>query len=202
MNFESETDLEYLGVSAQDVKRNQWVLEQEGLLEQSKIPGAGRPTIQLVKMYESPESTVIRNEQVFPKGTQYEAFKAVSSILRTAKREILVADNYLGSSLLEMIEAIPSKPTIRLLTFKPSADFKAAVTAFKKQYGPSVEVRLHHKEVHDRAMIVDDRDFYTLGASIKDLGNNLSLLHKVEDLANISRVRVEFQTIWGSANPL
>jgi hypothetical protein len=200
--FDSETDLEYLGVGVQDIKRNQWVLEQEGLLEQSKIPGVGRPTIQLVKMYESREKTAIRGEQLFPKGTQFEAFKSVTKILRTATKEICVVDNYLEISLLEMMEAIPSKPAIRLLTFKPSRDFKAAITAFTKQYGQSVEVRLHKKEVHDRAIIVDDRDFYALGASIKGLGNNLSLLHKLEDLSIIARLQAEFQTIWASANPL
>lgn len=166
------------------------------------IPGSGRPKFKLVKMYESAQSTVIRNEQVFLKGTQYEAFKAVMNIMRTATKEILVVDNYLGISFLEMIEAIPSKPAARLLTFKPSADFKAAVTAFKKQYSQSVEVRLHQREVHDRAIVVDDRDFFALGASIKDLGDKLSLLNKVEDPANVARLRAEFQTIWASANPL
>jgi hypothetical protein len=200
--LDSETDLEYLGIKVQDIQRNQWVLEQEGLLEQSRVPGVGKLTIQLVKMYESPQSTVIRNEQVFPKGTQFEAFKSVTNILRTATKEILVVDNYVEISLLEMMEAIPSKPAIRLLTYKPPADFKAAVAAFKKQYGQSVEVRLHQREVHDRAIIVDDRDFYALGASIKGLGDKLSLLNKMEDPANITRLRAEFQTIWASASPL
>jgi hypothetical protein len=202
VQFDSETDSEYLGVGVQDIRRNQWVLEQDGLLEQSKIPGLGRPKANLVKMYESRQSTVLRNEQVFPKGTQYDAFKAVTNILRTATKEILVVDNYLGSSLLDMIEAIPSKPAVRLLTFKPSADFKIAVAAFKKQYGQSVEVKLHQKEVHDRAIVVDDRDFFALGASIKDLGDKLSLLNKVEDPVNVARLRAEFQTIWASASLL
>jgi hypothetical protein len=202
VQFDSETDLEYLGVGVQDIWRNQWVLEQDALLEQSKIRGNGRPKIQLVKMYESRQSTVIRNEQVFPRGTQYEAFKSVTNILRTATKEILVVDNYLGSSLLELIEALPSKPAARLLTFKPSADFKAAVTAFNKQYGQSVEVRLPQREVHDRAIVVDYKDFFALGASIKDLGDKLSLLNKVEDPANVARLRAEFQTIWTAANPL
>jgi len=202
VQFDSETDLEYLGVEVQDIRRNQWVLEQDALLEQSRIPGMGRPRVELVKIYESRQSTVIRNEQVFPKGTQYEAFKAVTNILRTATREILVVIITLASSLLEMIEAIPSKPAARLLTFKPSADFKAAVIAFKKQYGQSIEVRLHQREVHDRAIVVDDTDFFALGASIKDLGDKLSLLNKVEDPANVARLRAEFRSIWASANPL
>ena len=89
-----------------------------------------------------------------------------------------------------------------VLTFKPSPDFKIAITAFKKQYGQSVEVRLHQKEVHDRAIVVDDRHFFALGASIKDLGEKLSLLNKVEDPANITRLRSAFQAIWSLANPL
>jgi len=202
VQFDSQTDLEYLGVGVQDIQRNQWVLEQEGLLEQSRIPGNSRPRVGLVKMYESRERTVIRGEQVFPKGTQFEAFKSVTNILRTAKKEILVVDNYLDSSLLGMIEAIPSKPAVRLLIFKPSTDFKAAVAAFKKQHALSVEVRLHQKEVHDRAIVVDDKDFFALGASIKDLGDKLSLLNRVEDPANVTRLRAEFQTIWASASPL
>jgi hypothetical protein len=200
--FDSETDCEYLGVGVEDIRRNKWVLEEEGLLERSPFPGSGRPTGQLVKMYEARQSTVIRDEQVFPKGTQYEAFKAVTNILRTATAEIFVVDNYLGTSLLDMIEVIPSKPVVRLLTFKPSADFKIAVAAFKKQYGQSVEVKLHQKEVHDRAIVIDDRDFFALGASIKDLGDKLSLLNKIEDPANITRLRTEFQNVWASATPL
>lgn len=202
VQFDLETDLEYLGVEVQDIRRNQWVLQEEGLLEQSTVPGNGRPKVQLVKLYESRQSTVLRNEQVFPKGTQYEAFKAITSMMRTATKEILVVDNYLGSSLLEMVEAIPSQPSIRLLTFKPSADFKVAVTTFQKQYGQTPEVRLHQREVHDRAIVIDDKHFFALGASIKDLGDKLSLLNKLEDPANIARLRAEFQAIWASASSL
>lgn len=202
VQFDSETDLEYLGVGEDDIRRNQWVLEEDGLLEKSNIPGIGRPKRSLVTLYESRQSTVLHNEQVFPKGTQYEAFKAVTSIMRTASKQIFVVDNYLGSSLLEMVEAVPSKPAIRLLTFKPTADFKVAVAAFQKQYAQAVEVKLHQREVHDRAIVIDDTHFFALGASIKDLGDKLSLLNKVEDPANIARLRTEFLTIWGSANPL
>jgi hypothetical protein len=61
---------------------------------------------------------------------------------------------------------------------------------------------LHQREVHDPAIVVDDRNFFALGASIKDLGDKLSLLNKVEVPANVARLRAEFRTIWASANPL
>jgi hypothetical protein len=189
-------------VTAADIRRNQWVLQEEGLLEQSTIPGLGRPKLALVKLYESRQSTVLGAERVFPKGTQYDAFKAITNIMRTASSQIFVVDNYLSSSVLEMIEAIPSKPAVRLLTFKPSSDFKIAVATFRKQYGQTVEVRLHQKEVHDRAIVIDDSHFFALGASIRDLGDKLSVLNKIEDPGNIARLRSEFQTIWASAQIL
>jgi hypothetical protein len=145
---------------------------------------------------------MLPSEQVFPKGAQYNAFKVITGIMQSATKEILVVDNFLGSSLLGTIDAIPSKPVIRLLTFKPSADFKNAVTAFQKQYGQSIEVKVHQKDVHDRAIIIDDTSFFVLGASIKDLGDKLSLLNKLEDPSKIQLLRSELETIWASAQPL
>jgi hypothetical protein len=80
VQLDSEIDLEYLGVTQNEVRRNQWRLEEEGLLYRSKIPGLGRPTATLVKVYESRRSASVGDEQVFPKGTQYEAFKAIRAI--------------------------------------------------------------------------------------------------------------------------
>jgi hypothetical protein len=56
--------------------------------------------------------------------------------------------------------------------------------------------------VHDRAIIIDDTNFYALGASIKDAGTQLFFINKIEDPANITRLRSEFQMIWASAQPL
>lgn len=53
IQFDSEIDLDYLGVQSEDVRRNQWILEEEGFLEKSNIPGVGRPTLVLVKNYEA-----------------------------------------------------------------------------------------------------------------------------------------------------
>jgi hypothetical protein len=87
VQFDSEADLEYLGAAAEDIRRNGWLLEEEGLLERSRMPGIGRPTAALVKMYEAKKSTILGREQVFPKGTQYDAFKAIKQILRSATKE-------------------------------------------------------------------------------------------------------------------
>jgi pyrimidine deaminase RibD-like protein len=57
VQFDSDGDLEYLGVEARDVRRNQWLLEEDGLLEKSNLAGSGVPTSALVKAYESNDGT-------------------------------------------------------------------------------------------------------------------------------------------------
>jgi hypothetical protein len=162
----------------------------------------GRPTAKLVGLYESQQSISLPNEKVFPKGTQYEAFKEITGILRSATREIFIADNYLDESVLDMLAALPMRPVLKLLTYTRPADFKVAVKRFQSQYQRPIEVRLHQKEVHDRAIVIDDTHFYALGASIKDIGEKLALLNRLEDSANIAKLRNELQSIWDSAQPL
>ena len=98
-----------------------------------------------------------------------------------------------------MLAALPTRPTLKLLTYKRPADFKVAVKRFQSQYQGPIEVRFHQKEVHDRAIVIDDTHFYALGASIKDIGERLSLLNRLEDSANIAKLRNELQAIWTSA---
>jgi hypothetical protein len=139
---------------------------------------------------------------VFPKGTQYEAYKEIKNILRSATKEILIVDNYLDDSVLDMLEALPAQPSLRLLTSRAPKDFQVSVKKFSSQYQQAIEVKVHHKEIHDRAVVIDDADFYALGASIKDAGAQLFFINRVEDPGNIARLRTELQTIWASAKPL
>jgi hypothetical protein len=56
-----------------------------------------------------------------------------------------------------------------VLTSKPSADFAFEGGKYVKQHGGTLEIRTA-KDFHDRFIIVDDKEGYLLGASIKDAG--------------------------------
>jgi len=202
VQFDEPIELEFLGVSSEDVRRNVWLLGEKGILDKTDIAGLGRPTAKLIEIYEARQSTALPNETLFPKGTQYEAFKKVTAILRSATREIIIADNYLNEEVLDMLLAIPAQPIIKLLTFRPAADFKVAVRRFQGQYRRAVEAKTHNAEIHDRAIVVDGTHFYALGGSIKDMGEKLTFLNRVEDVTNISKLRTEIERIWASATPL
>jgi hypothetical protein len=197
--FDDQIDQDYLGVGYDDVRRGIWYLDGEHLLDKANIEGHGRATLKLVKAYESSQSTNLAGESVFPTGTPFDAFKKIAAILRSATSEIFVADNYLDDSVLDILAAVSSKPSIKLLTARTSADFKTALKQFRLQYGHHIEVREHSKQVHDRAIVIDNKDFYALGASIKDAGLKLSLLSKLEDVSAIAKLQTELQRIWTSA---
>ncbi len=177
-------------------RENEYAMQREqGVLQRKFSQGAGQ-------ISEGEQGTALPNETVLTKGTQYEAFKKVTAILRSAKREILIADNYLNDEVLDMLLALPAQPVIKLLTFKPASDFKVALKRFQGQYRLTVEAKTHSAEIHDRAIVVDGIQFYALGGSIKDMGTKLTFLNKVEDATNISRLRTELERIWAAAVPL
>lgn len=201
--FDTPCDAAYLGVPVAEVRRFLWLMSKQGLLEKTLLEtGLGVPTVKLIEVYESKLNVQLPQERVFPAGTQYEAFKELKRILSSATRDIFIADNYLDESVLDMLQALAARPSVKLLTFKPTSDLRVAVRRFQSQYRSTVEVRLHQKEVHDRTIIIDDTHFYALGASIKDMGQRLSLLNKLEEPATIAKLRAEIAAVWASATPL
>jgi hypothetical protein len=202
VQFDTPLDLEYLGVDANVVRRNIVFLRGKGLLEQNGFPGISRASIALIEMYEAKQAKTLPKETVFGTGTPFDAFKVMSQIFSSSQSDILIVDNYLNHGVLDMLLSVSSQPTFRLLTYKPSPDFTVAVTAFQKQYQRPIEVRRHNAEIHDRAIVIDDQQFYALGASIKDMGLKLSVVNRLEDADSISRLRAELNRIWATALPV
>jgi hypothetical protein len=202
VQFDTPANLDYLNVEPTIVRQNQWLLSEQGLLEKSTIPGVGKPTAKLIQLFESGREVETSGEWVFPPKTTFDAFKAIRGVFHEARRELLIVDNYIDETMLDMLMALPTKPSIRILSYKPAPDFRVAFGRFLGQYVGKAEVRLHAKEVHDRTIVVDETDFYALGASIKDLGKNLSLMNKLEDSAAIEKLRASLAAIWSSASVL
>jgi hypothetical protein len=69
IQFDSSVDLEYLGIDTLVVRQNQWFLEQKGLLEQSTVPGMGRPTGKLIEEFESQRTAPLPTESSIPSST-------------------------------------------------------------------------------------------------------------------------------------
>lgn len=128
-------------------------------------------------------------EGIFFDGQIFDAWKFVSDIIKTAKTSILLIDNYVDETVLILLSKREKAVKAIIYTQKISKQFQLDIEKHNAQY-EKIEVREFSKS-HDRFLIVDDRDVYHIGASLKDLGRKWFAFSKMEWAANdiIQRVK-------------
>ena len=109
-------------------------------------------------------------EGVFYNGQIFDAYSFVSELIKTAKRRILLIDNYIDNTVLLTLSKRQDGVSVLIITRKITETLKQDIVRFEQQYSP-VEVR-ESSIYHDRFLIIDET-VYHLGASLKDLGKKL-----------------------------
>lgn len=128
-------------------------------------------------------------EGIFFDGQIFDAWKFVSDIIKTAKTSIHLIDNYVDETVLILLSKREKAVKAYIYTQKISKQFRLDIEKHNAQY-EKIEVREFSKS-HDRFLIVDNRDVYHIGASLKDLGRKWFAFSKMEWAANdiIQRVK-------------
>ena len=105
---------------------------------------------------------------IFYDGQIFDAFNFVSDLVRSAKRRIVLIDNYVDDSVLAMLDARDEAVSMDIYTCI-TPQLKLANKRHTAQY-PKKSVRIHDfRFSHDRWLLIDD-SVYLFGASLKDLG--------------------------------
>lgn len=152
--------------------------------------------IEVDKRFFKPAADELK-QALFLKGQYYDAVKVILDTIRSAQQSIVVVDPYFGKEVLDLLEAKASSVEVRILTGQVSAPLQVVAAAFSKQYG-----KLHIRSsnlIHDRFIVIDDRDFYHFGGSIKDLGSKLTMYTKIQDATNIDHFRKTLKDAWNNA---
>ncbi|MBR5082860.1 MAG: virulence RhuM family protein [Bacteroidales bacterium] len=116
-------------------------------------------------------------EGVFFNGQIFDAYAFASDLIKSAKKRIILIDNYLDESVLLILAKREPTVTAKLITHHISNQLHLDIEQHNRQY-PSIEVE-EKTGIHDRFLIVDDT-IYHLGASLKDLGKKLFAFSKME----------------------
>ena len=116
-------------------------------------------------------------EGVFFNGQIFDAYAFASDLIKSAKKRIILIDNYLDESVLLMLAKREPTVTAKLITHHISNQLHLDIEQHNRQY-TSIEVE-EKTGIHDRFLIVDDT-IYHLGASLKDLGKKLFAFSKME----------------------
>ena len=115
------------------------------------------------------------HEGIFYNGQIFDAYNFISDLIRMAKKEIILIDNYIDDSVLKILNKRKDNVSATIYTSHISENLKLDLQKHNSQYQPiNIEVL---KKFHDRFLIIDD-DLYHIGASFKDLGKSVFAFSK------------------------
>jgi hypothetical protein len=115
---------------------------------------------------------------VFFKGQIFDAYKFVSDLIRSAKKSIILIDNYIDDTVLAQLSKKNKEVKVLILTQQISKQFALDIKKVNAQY-PQIKAQIY-KHAHDRFLIIDKTEIYHIGASLKDLGKKLFAFSKIE----------------------
>ena len=121
----------------------------------------------------------IENQRIFFDGQIYDAYSLIIDIIKKSNYKITIIDNYVDDSILEMLSKKKDNVEVVILTSNKSNIKNIDIQKFNKQY-PTLKVAKTDK-FHDRFIILDEKEMYHLGASIKDLGKKCFGINKIEN---------------------
>ena len=125
-------------------------------------------------------------QRIFFQGQIYDAYSLIVDIIKKASKKILIIDNYVDDSILKMLTKKKNDVEVVILTSNKSNIQNIDIQKFNKEY-PLLKVAKTNK-FHDRFIIIDNKEMYHLGASIKDLGKKCFGINKIEDIEIIKQI--------------
>lgn len=117
-------------------------------------------------------------EGIFFDGQIFDAYKFATDLIKTARKSLLLIDNYVDESVLLMLSKRNPGVSATIYTQKITAQLQLDLDKHNDQY-PPINIRTYRNS-HDRFLIVDDKEVYHIGASLKDLGKKLFAFSKLE----------------------
>ena len=125
------------------------------------------------------EGSAKPKQGVFYNGQIYDAYTFVGDLIKSAKKRIILIDNYVDETVLTLLDKREENVPAVIYTQQISRQFQLDLDRHNAQYTP-IDVEAFRLS-HDRFLCIDD-DVYHIGASIKDLGKKWFGFSKMEIL--------------------
>ncbi len=124
------------------------------------------------KDYEPQQNHIFYNGQIF------DAYLFVSDIIKSAKSSIKLIDNYIDESTLVLFTKRDAKVDMKIYTKTISKQLQLDLEKHNAQYS-KIDIEIFDLS-HDRFLIIDEKDIYHFGASLKDLGKKWFAVSKMD----------------------
>jgi hypothetical protein len=125
------------------------------------------------------ESKELKPKQgIFYDGQVYDAYVFVSDLIKSAKKSIVLVDNYCDESVLTLLSKRDADVKACIYTKNITKELQLDLKRHNTQY-QKIELKKFDSS-HDRFLILDDKDVYHIGASLKDLGKKWFAFSKLD----------------------
>lgn len=137
------------------------------------------------------------NEGIFFDGQIFDAWQFVSQLIKGAKEDIVLIDNYVDESVLMLLSKRNSEVKATIFSNNITKQLDTDLKKHNQQY-PRIELKRFSKS-HDRFLVIDKKDVYHIGASLKDLGKKWFAFSKINlDATELLQKLIEKWSVIGN----
>lgn len=159
----------------QFISQNAYVFQRLEILEQNQLI----TNTNIDKIFKALEdNNPIQSQGIFYNGQIFDAHNFVSDLIRNAKNSIILIDNYIDDTTLLLLSK-NQNVDITIHTHTITKALKVDLEKYNTQY-KAISLKTN-KDFHDRFLIIDNKEIYHIGASLKDLGKKVFAFSKMED---------------------
>ncbi|MFA6187756.1 MAG: ORF6N domain-containing protein [Sulfuricurvum sp.] len=168
------------------ISNNALIFQRLDSLEQKQ----SKTDVKVEAILNAIEDKSIKPKQgIFYDGQVYDAYVFVSDLIKSANKSIVLIDNYIDESVLTLLSKRDAKVKATIYTKNITKQLELDLQKYNAQY-PKIELKKFDSS-HDRFLLIDAKEMYHIGASLKDLGKKwfafskfdmgaLSILEKLE----------------------
>ncbi len=148
------------------------------LVEKRQITHEIKTDEKFEKLFDALEDKSLKPKQgIFYDGQMFDAYSFVSDLIRSAKTKIILIDNYVDESVLTLFSK-NQDAEVTIYTKSISKQLSLDLKKYNSQYKP-IDIKKFNNS-HDRFLILDDKEVYHIGASLKDLGKKWFAFSKMD----------------------
>jgi len=135
------------------------------------------------------KTSELPKQGIFFEGQIFDAWVFASEIIKRAKRDIILIDNYVDESVLTLLVKRKKQVSSTIYTKAITNVLRLDLEKHNSQYPTIVVKAFTHS--HDRFLIIDRKELYHLGASLKDLGKKWFAFSRMDSLVGEVLAKIE-----------
>jgi hypothetical protein len=160
------------------IQHNASVFARLDSVERRQITFESETENNFEKVFQALEAGEPPKQGIFYDGQVYDAYSFVANLIRKAKKSLTLIDNYVDDSALTLLSKRKKGVTATIHTKTISKQLALDLKKHNEQY-PPITIKTF-KDAHDRFLIIDEKEIYHIGASLKDLGKKWFAFSKFE----------------------